>query len=172
MEEIEIEKARMQIWILRLLAITLVTVMFATVLVMLVGLFFPNNQIDNNEIFKILGPAFFSVSGAVTGSFATMMGMKAKDFDPNAAQTTYTEVKKSDDVFKAEEAKAEASVEIEQIKADAAVEMARLENGYYKPFTYEDGHVDPEAQEGSKAEARWDEDHAQPASDPHWSDRV
>ena len=175
--QIELERARMQIFVLKMIAYTLVGVMAATVTILLVGLFMPNSEIDNNQIWKILGPAFFSVSGAMTGAFATMMGMKTKEFDPNAAQKTYTDVKQSDDRFKAVQVHEEAVVKTEQIKADAAVEMARLENGYYKPFTYEDGHVDPEAQEGSKAEARWDDDverdhgDEQP-SDGHWTQRI
>ena len=184
--QIEYDRAKMQIFVLKMIAYTLVGVMGATVTILLVGLFMPNSQIDNNEIWKILGPAFFSVSGAMTGAFATMMGMKTKEFNPNAAQDTYVEVKKSDDVYKAkqahedatvsvEEAKADATVAVEKIKADAAVEMTKLETGYYKPFTYEDGHVDPEAQEGSKAEARWDvagEDDGKADSAPHWTQRI
>lgn len=186
--QIELERARMQIFVLKLIAFTLVGVMGATVTILLVGLFVPNSEIDNNEIWKILGPAFFSVSGAMTGAFATMMGMKTKEFNPNAAQDTYVAVKQSDDRYKAvqahedavvavEETKADASVKVEQIKADAAVEMQRLESGYYKPHTYEDGHVDPEAQEGSKADARWDDeverDHGdEQPSDGHWTQRI
>ena len=186
--QIELERAKMQIFVLKLIAYTLVGVMGATVTILLVGLFMPNSQIDNNEIWKILGPAFFSVSGAMTGAFATMMGMKTKDFDPNAAQQTYTEVKKSDDQFKAtaaqaeatvevEQAKSEATVAVEQAKAQATIEVARLENGYYAPHKYEDGHVDPDHWEGSRSH-RWDEEEGQeggeeqPASDGHWTNRV
>lgn len=46
----------------------------------------PNSTIDNNEIFKIIGPAFSMVIGAFVGSFATMMGMKTETFDPNIKQ--------------------------------------------------------------------------------------
>jgi len=81
---IEEEKVRTQIWVLRLMAIVLGSVLVSTVLVMLVGLFVPNTVVDNAEIFKILGPAFSMVVGAFVGSFATMMGMKTETFNPNS----------------------------------------------------------------------------------------
>ena len=68
------------------MALTLASVMVGVVLVLMVGLFLPNGQIDNNEIFKIIGPAFSMVIGAFVGSFATMMGMKTEPFDPNIKQ--------------------------------------------------------------------------------------
>ena len=73
---IEEEKVKMQLWVLKLMALTLGSIMVSTVLAMLVGLFVPNTVVDNAEIFKILGPAFSMVVGAFVGSFATMMGMK------------------------------------------------------------------------------------------------
>ena len=82
--KIEEEKVKMQLWVLKLMAVTLGSIMVSTVVVMLVGLFLPNNLIDNAEIFKILGPAFNMVVGAFVGSFATMMGMKTDSFNPNS----------------------------------------------------------------------------------------
>jgi hypothetical protein len=66
--------------------------------------------------------------------------------------------------------------ELQEAKAEATIEVARLENGYYAPHKYEDGHVDPDHTEGSRAH-RWDEDEGQeggeqPASDGHWTNRV
>jgi len=81
---IEVEKTKMQLWVLKLMALALGSIMVATVLVMLIGLFTPNTVIDNREIFKILGPAFSMVVGAFVGSFATMMGMKTEPLNPNA----------------------------------------------------------------------------------------
>ena len=188
-QQIELERARMQLFVLKMISYTLVGVMGATVFILLVGLFMPNSQIDNNEIWKILGPAFFSVSGAMTGAFATMMGMKTKEFNPNAAQDTYVAVKQSDDRYKSvqahedavvsvEETKAEATVSVAKIEADAAVEMQKLASGYYKPITYEDGHTDPDHFEGSRSQ-RWDEsekedgdDEEQPAASGHWTQRT
>jgi len=80
---IEEEKAKMQLWVLKVMALTLASVMISVVLVLLIGIFMPNEQVDNNEIFKILGPAFSMVIGAFVGSFATMMGMKTEPLDPN-----------------------------------------------------------------------------------------
>lgn len=77
------EVKKVQLWVLKLMAGVLASVMISVVIVLLVGLFLPNNQIDNNEIFKILGPAFSMVIGAFVGSFATMMGMKTEALDPN-----------------------------------------------------------------------------------------
>ena len=77
------EVKKVQLWVLKLMATVLASVMIAVVVVLLVGLFLPNSQIDNNEIFKILGPAFSMVIGAFVGSFATMMGMKTEPLDPN-----------------------------------------------------------------------------------------
>lgn len=81
---IDVEKTKMQLWVLRVMALTLGSVLSATVFVMLIGLFVPNTVIDNKEIFKILGPAFSMIVGAFVGSFATMMGMKTESFNPNA----------------------------------------------------------------------------------------
>jgi len=102
---IEEEKVRMQLWVLKLMALTLGSIMVSTVLVMLVGLFVPNTVIDNAEIFKILGPAFSMVVGAFVGSFATMMGMKVEPINPNAPKLQ--EVK--DDIAPAKECPAPAA---------------------------------------------------------------
>lgn len=85
-QTIEDTKVIVQLRVLWLMAMTLASVMIGVVLVLLVGLFIPNSIIDNNEIFKIIGPAFSMVIGAFVGSFATMMGMKTEPFDPNIKQ--------------------------------------------------------------------------------------
>ena len=79
---VEEEKVKMQLWVLRVMSVTLSSVLLSTVCVMLVGLF--NDTVDNTEIFKIIGPAFSMVVGAFVGSFATMMGMKTESFNPNS----------------------------------------------------------------------------------------
>lgn len=84
MEDLERKKIEIQLWVLKLMAMTLGSIMVSVVVVMMVGLFVPNHVIDNNEIFKIIGPAFSMIVGAFVGSFATMMGMKTESFDPNA----------------------------------------------------------------------------------------
>lgn len=87
LEELEIEKGRTQLMIMKIAATTLGIIMLSVVMIFLIGMFAPNDLIDNNEIFKIIGPAFSTIVGAFVGAFATMMGMKTVDFDPNVKQT-------------------------------------------------------------------------------------
>tara|TARA_R110000822_G_scaffold5031_12_gene21864 strand:- start:1960 stop:2391 length:432 start_codon:yes stop_codon:yes gene_type:complete len=83
LEELEIEKGRLQLTIMKMAASILGIIMLAVVFIFLVGMFAPNDLIDNNEIFKIIGPAFSTIVGAFVGAFATMMGMKVTEYDPN-----------------------------------------------------------------------------------------
>lgn len=83
LQDLELAKGRIQLTIMKMAAFVLGLIMVSVVLVMMVGLFVPNSVIDNNEIFKIIGPAFSTIVGAFVGAFATMMGMKTADFDPN-----------------------------------------------------------------------------------------
>ena len=82
-EQLELEKGKIQLTIMKMAAAVLGSIMMAVVAIFLVGLFMPNHVIDNNEIFKIIGPAFSMIIGAFVGAFATMMGMKTAEFDPN-----------------------------------------------------------------------------------------
>lgn len=52
-------------WILKVTVGTLALICFATVMVLLGGLF--NDQVDNKEIFATIGPAFNTVIGAFVG---------------------------------------------------------------------------------------------------------
>jgi fumarate reductase subunit D len=61
------EQQKLMNWILKVAVGSLASIMLAVVIVLLVGLFVPNTVIDNNEIFKILGPAFNTVIGAFVG---------------------------------------------------------------------------------------------------------
>ena len=54
-------------WILKLAVGALASVMIAVVIALLVGLFMPNDVIDNKDIFPIIGPAFNTVIGAFVG---------------------------------------------------------------------------------------------------------
>ena len=83
LNDLELAKGKVQLTIMKMAAAILGMIMVAVVLVMMVGLFVPNETIDNNEIFKIIGPAFSTIVGAFVGAFATMMGMKTQEFDPN-----------------------------------------------------------------------------------------
>jgi len=89
--------------VMKMAAVTLASIMFTVVFVMLVGLFLPNSVVDNNEIFKIIGPAFSMIVGAFVGAFATMMGMKTADFDPNVkvqelGKTDYKHIAEADSI--------------------------------------------------------------------------
>lgn len=132
---IEEEKAKMQLWVLKVMALTLASVMVSVVLVLLIGIFMPNEQVDNNEIFKILGPAFSMVIGAFVGSFATMMGMKTEPLDPNIK---LQELGTSDHLKNAqahtENAKAE-SIEVDnEIKMMEAVDKYLNSDEDHGPF--------------------------------------
>jgi hypothetical protein len=82
-EQLELEKGKIQLTIMKMAATVLGVIMLAVVFIFLIGMFMPNELIDNNEIFKIIGPAFSTIVGAFVGAFATMMGMKVTEFDPN-----------------------------------------------------------------------------------------
>ena len=112
LEQLELAKGKIQLTIMKLAAFVLGLIMVSVVLVMMVGLFVPNNVVDNNEIFKIIGPAFSTIVGAFVGAFATMMGMKTAEFDPNVkvqelGKTDYVKIAEA----RTEEAKAR-SIEI------------------------------------------------------------
>lgn len=127
LQDLELAKGRIQLTIMKMAATVLGMIMVSVVLVMMVGLFVPNGVIDNNEIFKIIGPAFSTIVGAFVGAFATMMGMKTTDFDPNVkvqelGKTDYVKIAEA----RTEEAKAR-SIEID----NEAKEM-ELVNKYHE----------------------------------------
>lgn len=131
----EDEIKKVQLWVLKLTALTLASVMVSVVLTLIIGIFMPNDVVDNNEIFKILGPAFSMVIGAFVGSFATMMGMKTAEFDPNAKlQTLGT----SDHVKNAEahviNANAESIETDNEIKMMAAIDKYHASDDDHGPF--------------------------------------
>jgi len=113
LQDLEIAKGKIQLTVMKMCAFVLGLIMVAVVFTMMIGLFVPNTVIDNNEIFKIIGPAFSTIVGAFVGAFATMMGMKTSEFDPNVK---VQELGKTDHVkvaqARTEEAKAH-SIEID-----------------------------------------------------------
>lgn len=125
LEELEIEKGRTQLVIMKLAAGVLGLIMFSVVFMMLVGMFFPNDMIDNNEIFKIIGPAFSMIVGAFVGAFATMMNMKVSEFDPNVK---VQELGKTDYKHLAEAHKTHA--EAESIEVDNEIKMMAAVDKY------------------------------------------
>jgi hypothetical protein len=127
LQDLEIAKGKIQLTIMKMAAFILGLIMVSVVVTLMVGLFVPNSVIDNNEIFKIIGPAFSTIVGAFVGAFATMMGMKTADFDPNVkvqelGKTDYKEIAEA----RTEEAKAR-SIEID----NEAKEM-ELVNKYHE----------------------------------------
>lgn len=128
LQELEIEKGRTQLMVMKMAALTLASIMLAVVLAMVVGLFLPNGVIDNNEIFKIIGPAFSMIVGAFVGAFATMMGMKTSEFDPNVK---VQEMGKSDYKNIAE---AESIHTDNEIKMMAAVQKYKDSDDDFGPF--------------------------------------
>jgi len=135
LEELEIEKGRVQIMIMKIAAFTLGLIMMSVVFMMLVGLFFPNDVIDNNEIFKIIGPAFSMIVGAFVGAFATMMNMKVAEFDPNVkvqemGKTDYKHLAEAH----TEHAKAESIEADTEIKMMAAIQKYKDSDDDFGPF--------------------------------------
>jgi ABC-type multidrug transport system fused ATPase/permease subunit len=135
LEKLEIEKGKVQIMIMKMAAITLGSIMLSVVIMMLIGLFMPNAMIDNNEIFKIIGPAFSMIVGAFVGAFATMMNMKVSEFDPNVkvqemGKTDYKHIAESH----TEHAKAESIEADTEIKLMAAVDKYKDSDDDFGPF--------------------------------------
>ena len=54
-------------WILKVTVGTLASICVVVVLALLVGIFMPNDVVDNQQIFAIIGPAFNTVIGAFVG---------------------------------------------------------------------------------------------------------
>ena len=135
LEKLEIEKGKVQIMIMKMAAITLGSIMLSVVIMMLIGLFMPNAMIDNNEIFKIIGPAFSMIVGAFVGAFATMMNMKVSEFDPNVkvqelGKTDYKHLAEAH----TEHAKAESIEADTEIKLMAAVDKYKDSDDDFGPF--------------------------------------
>jgi hypothetical protein len=135
LEELEIEKGKVQIMIMKMAALTLGSIMLSVVAMMLIGLFLPNDMIDNNEIFKIIGPAFSMIVGAFVGAFATMMNMKVSEFDPNVkvqelGKTDYKHLAEAH----TEHAKAESIEADTEIKLMAAIDKYKDSDDDFGPF--------------------------------------
>lgn len=135
LEKLEIEKGKVQIMIMKMAAITLGSIMLSVVGMMLIGLFLPNAMIDNNEIFKIIGPAFSMIVGAFVGAFATMMNMKVSEFDPNVkvqelGKTDYKHLAEAH----TEHAKAESIEADTEIKLMAAIDKYKDSDDDFGPF--------------------------------------
>jgi hypothetical protein len=118
-----------------MVTIVLASIMLAVVFIFLIGMFMPNDLIDNNEIFKIIGPAFSMIIGAFVGAFATMMGMKVTEFDPNVkvqelGKTDYKHLAEAH----TEHAKAESIEADTEIKLMAAIDKYKDSDDDFGPF--------------------------------------
>jgi hypothetical protein len=134
-EQLELEKGKIQLTIMKMVTLVLSSIMLAVVGIFLIGLFLPNHMIDNNEIFKIIGPAFSMIIGAFVGAFATMMGMKTAEFDPNVKTQ---ELGKTDHKAVAEShvinAQAESIETDNEIKMMAAIDKYKDSDEDHGPF--------------------------------------
>jgi hypothetical protein len=135
LEQLELEKGKIQLTIMKMVTLVLSAIMLSVVFIFLIGMFVPNHLIDNNEIFKIIGPAFSMIIGAFVGAFATMMGMKTAEFDPNVKTQ---ELGKTDHKALAEShvinAQAE-SIEVDnEIKMMAAIDKYKDSDEDHGPF--------------------------------------
>jgi hypothetical protein len=135
LEQLELEKGKVQLTIMKMVTIVLASIMLAVVFIFLVGMFMPNDLIDNNEIFKIIGPAFSMIIGAFVGAFATMMGMKVTEFDPNVkvqelGKTDYKHLAEAH----TEHAKAESIEADTEIKLMAAIDKYKYSDDDFGPF--------------------------------------
>jgi hypothetical protein len=135
LEQLELEKGKIQLTIMKMVTLVLSSIMLAVVFIFLVGMFMPNELIDNNEIFKIIGPAFSMIIGAFVGAFATMMGMKVAEFDPNVK---VQELGKTDHKILAEahviNAQAESIETENEIKMMAAIDKYKDSDEDHGPF--------------------------------------
>jgi len=134
-EQLELEKGKIQLTIMKMVTLVLSSIMLAVVGIFLIGLFLPNHMIDNNEIFKIIGPAFSMIIGAFVGAFATMMGMKTAEFDPNVKTQ---ELGKTDHKVLAEahviNAQAESIETENEMKMMAAIDKYKDSDEDHGPF--------------------------------------
>lgn len=135
LEQLELEKGKIQLTIMKMVTAVLAAIMLSVVFIFLIGMFMPNELIDNNEIFKIIGPAFSMIIGAFVGAFATMMGMKTAEFDPNVKTQ---ELGKTDHKVLAEahviNAQAETIETENEIKMMAAIDKYKDSDEDFGPF--------------------------------------
>lgn len=63
-------KSKLTFWVTLLVSITLCIILLSMVGALLIGLFMPNNLVDNKDIFPILAPAFSTIVGGFIGLLA------------------------------------------------------------------------------------------------------
>lgn len=83
------QSSRIITTILMIVVTTLAVVVASVVFVMLVALF--NDSVDNNEIFKLIGPAFNMIVGAFVGLLGGISISRPKSIPPEPPQQGSTE---------------------------------------------------------------------------------
>ena len=80
-------------WILKVTVGTLASICVVVVLALLVGIFMPNDVVDNQQIFAIIGPAFNTVIGAFVGLLGglSLSGDSKQKEEPPVADEPYQE---------------------------------------------------------------------------------
>jgi fumarate reductase subunit D len=82
-------------WILKVTVGTLASICVVVVLALLIGIFMPNELVDNQQIFAIIGPAFNTVIGAFVGLLGGLSiggnGEKKEIEEPVVADEPYQE---------------------------------------------------------------------------------
>lgn len=66
------EMQKLVIWIIKITVASLASIMISVVVAMIIGLFMPNELIDNKDIFAMISPAFNTVVGAFVGLLGGM----------------------------------------------------------------------------------------------------
>ena len=75
-------KAKLTFWVTLLVSITLCIILLSMVGALLIGLFMPNNVVDNKDIFPILAPAFSTIVGGFIGLLAGVKLSHDESEDP------------------------------------------------------------------------------------------
>ena len=80
-------------WILKVTVGTLASICVVVVMALLVGIFMPNELVDNQQIFAIIGPAFNTVIGAFVGLLGglSLSGDSKQKEEPVVADEPYQE---------------------------------------------------------------------------------
>lgn len=80
-------------WILKIAVGSLASIMIAVVLALLIGIFMPNDLVDNKDIFAIIGPAFNTVIGAFVGLLGGLsLSSNDKKEEPPAPEEPVDEI--------------------------------------------------------------------------------
>jgi len=79
MDLLQTADQKLRNWILKVTVGTLASIVLIVVAILMIGIFLPNEQVDNKDIFAIIGPAFNTVIGAFVGLLGGMQIAKLGD---------------------------------------------------------------------------------------------